>query len=71
MLTVTVSVSLLKAPSSSSTLTITVYTPSSAYTWLPETVPSIPAGSPGGPNGVSVTVPGSTAVPSPQSIVAV
>ena len=45
--------------------------PVSTYWWLPSTSPVMPAGSPGGPNGDSTTVPTSSGVPSPQSIVAV
>ena len=60
-----------RAPSSSVTVTVTVYVPLSAYTWLPATVPLAPAVEPGGPNGVSADHAGSVAVPSPQSIVAV
>ena len=67
---VMVSESQVVAPSSSVTQTNTVYAPLSAYTWLPETVPFMPAVEPGGPYGVSVTAPASVGVPSPQSMVA-
>ena len=58
------------APSSSVSVMVTVYFPSSAYTWLPEIVPLMPSSDPGGPNGSSLIAPVSIC-PSPQSMVAV
>ncbi len=64
LLTVTWNWALVVPPSSSLIVTVTVYTPLSAYVWLPSNDPAV--GAPGEPGTSIVGAPDCSGVPSPQ-----